>query len=125
MLKELNLSDQFAETQSFAKYDLLDRLGNDFSLYKKLLDDADEIEIIVNDLIKAIKEESIFKIKKSAHKLKGAAHNMAFKKLARLCLELEQTVCCESIRLNQLAMEVIAEWQRIQEILAVESSKFL
>lgn len=107
---------------TFDKKELLERVGNDEALYRKLFSISSDIGNHLSLLDVSIHENNPDNIKKAAHKIKGAACNMSFVRLSEIAKTVEQNAFSNVEYVVRLKDEISQEWEKIREIIKFETS---
>lgn len=107
------------QTLSFNEDSLMVRIGNDRAMYTMLMESAKGIAVIISSLAQAISENNAEKIEAEAHKIKGAALNLSFNKLARIAKYIEEHHEADIAILNGQLEELIEEWGCLQLLLPI------
>lgn len=102
----------FEEVQGEDEPDLIVEL---IDLY---LDDAPRQLAVMRQAIETAEEQTL---KRAAHSLKGSSSNLGVRRVAALCLELEQAAGDDTLlKAEQLRAEVEREFERARQILEGE-----
>jgi len=106
--------EELTKIISFDKEELMDKIYNNKSLYQELINvSLEEMPEHINDLTRFIKEKNLVEIKRVAHKIKGSALNMCFKKIARIARLIEENYEKDMDYVLELSKEIEEEWEKV------------
>lgn len=108
------------ENPSFDKDELLRRVGNNQALFDKLLSQRYMIKEYIDELLECIRSKDEILIKKSAHKLKGAAFGLSFNKMGKFAEEIEKVSNNDLSLAEDIHSDILKEWQYLTVLLGSE-----
>lgn len=106
--------------QSFDKAGLMDRVGNNGTLYRSFLETSKNIPEKISALEQAVQKNDYSECKRLAHSIKGVASMLSFLALCKLLESMEQIENPSSTEMNRLMASIRKEWEQVTVIVERE-----
>jgi len=116
ILRHVHSKDSPLTELTFDKADLMERVGNNHTLFRNFLETSKNIPEKINALEKAVQEQDYSECKRLAHSIKGVASMLSFLALCKLLETMEQNENPSSTEMNRLMDDTRKEWERVTVI---------
>ncbi|HPJ13068.1 MAG TPA: response regulator, partial [Caldisericia bacterium] len=100
ILRHVHSKDSPPTASSFDKADLMERVGNNHTLFRNFLETSKNIPEKINALEKAVQKQDYGECKRLAHSIKGVASMLSFLALCKLLETMEQKENPSSTEMN-------------------------